>query len=257
MNNLLRFRNAFMAAALLAAPAACNKDNNSAKQVDRAADRVNDNAQDLRDEARDVAETARDRSKDLNDKAADKAKDTADDLNDLAKDTRERGRDDVDKTRDQATDVADNARENRDAVREKARDNATDIADEATDVGDQANNLNQAQADFRMTRMARIETLRAVQSVNASQAPLINAFATTLPLEEGDRAKVMEKLQIFQMRVDEAGNQVQALQGVEAASWEQRHDDVNKAMDRMNDARKDAWSALDDAKRLDNRTSMR
>jgi gas vesicle protein len=223
MTTLLRFRNVFLAAALLAAPAACKKSNDTANQADRAADRVKDHADDLRDEARDVKETADNRRDDLRDETTDRANDATERRNDLA---------------------------------DKANDTARDVADETSDVGKEAKDLQTAQVDFQTKRANRIATLRAIHGLAASQPMLINALVTSLPIVDTDRALVNEKLQIFQMRVDEAGNQIQTLQTVEAQSWEQRHDDVNKAMDRLEDARKDAWDALDDAKRLD-RTSMR
>ncbi len=68
MTNLLRLRNVLIGAALVAAPAACNKDKTE-RAADRAAERVKDRVDDLRDESRDVVETARDRRADLNEKA--------------------------------------------------------------------------------------------------------------------------------------------------------------------------------------------
>jgi len=47
-----------------------------------------------------------------------------------------------------------------------------------------------------------------------------------------------------------------ALKQVDAQTWDQRSDDVNKAMDRVEDARRDAWDALKDAKK-NTQTSMR
>ncbi|MBL0216023.1 MAG: YtxH domain-containing protein [Myxococcales bacterium] len=204
MTNLHGFRNVFLAAALLVAPAACNKDK-TGKESDRAAERVNDGTKDLRSQTRDVVETAKDR---------------------------------------------------RDHLSEKARDNAGDIADEAKDVGEQAKKLGAAQGEFAHMRMVRLATLRGVHAVMAQQPMLIISFASGYPIVEADRAKVNEKLQIFQMRLDEAGNLIQGLEGVEAATWEQRHDDANKAMGRLEDSRAEAWKALHDAKRLE-KTSMR
>jgi len=255
MTSLIRFRTLFVAAAMLVAPAACNKDKTE-KGSDRAAEAVKKSADKLRDEARDVRELSADRRQDLTDKAADKAEDTAKDMKDLAQDTADRSNKALDKTEDQAADVKDDITDRRNTVAEKARDNAGDIADEAKDVGKGARKLADAEHEFQYAKMIRIQTLRGIHAVIASQPMLINSFAMSLPIVESDRAVINEKMQIFQMRLDEAGNQIETLNGISAESWEQRHDDVNKAMDRLNDARKDAWKALDDAKRLD-RTSMR
>ena len=254
MTSLIRFRTLFVAAAMLIAPAACNKDK-TGKESDKAAEAVNHSADKLRDEARDVSETSVDRQRDLNDKAADKAEDTAKDMKDLAQNTADRTTKALDKSADQANDVKGDIEDRRATVSEKARDNARDIADEAKDVGAGARKLANAEHDFKYAKMVRVQTLRAVHAVIASQPMLINAFSSSLPIVESDRTLINEKLQILQMRLDDAGNQIETLNGVEAASWDQRHDDVTKAMNRLDDARKDAWKALDDAKRLD-RTSM-
>lgn len=255
MTSLIRFRTLFVAAAMLIAPAACNKDK-TGKESDKAAEAVKESADKLRDEARDVSETSADRQQDLTDKAADKAEDTAKDMKDLAQDSADRSAKISDKNTDQANDVKDDIGDRRDTVAEKARDNAGDVADEAKDVGKGARKLADAQHDFQYAKMVRVQTLRAVHAVVASQPMLINSFSSSQPLVESDRALLAEKMQILQMRLDEAGNQIETLNGVDAASWEQRHDDVNKAMERLDDAREDAWKALDNAKRLD-RTSMR
>lgn len=241
-------KNLLLIAAVLFAGTACQKNDKTGKEADHQADRVNENAKDLREESREVAEVSNDRLDDLRKQAADKAKDTAEDVKDLSEDAADRIRAHAKQTRDDVAEVAEEAREDREDVRDTARANAKDVADESKDVGKQALDLEDAQNEFEYARMVRIATLRGVQSVAASQTALINAFAAT-PQER-------EKLQIFQMRVDEAGNQIQALQGVPATTWEQRHDDVKKAMSRLEDAREDAWEALDDADRLD-RTSMR
>ncbi len=257
MTNLIRFRNVLFGVALVAAPAACKKDNDTAKEADRAAEAVKDNAKDLRDESRDVVETARDHARDLKDKAGDKAADTIEDVNDLKKDMHDRVASDTDETVDEAHEVADNARDNRDAVREKAADNAKDVSDEMKDVSKEAADTKHAQFDFGYARLTRVGTLRAVHALALSQPQLINAFAHDVTLNDKERGLVNEKLQILMTRLDEAGNQIEALASVPAETWEQRHDDVNKAMDRLEDARDDAWDALHAAEKANARTSMR
>lgn len=264
MTNLLRLKNVLIGAALLVAPAACHKDENkTAKAADNAAERVNDNVKDLRDESKDVVETARDMRGDLNDKAGDKAEDTIDDVNDLKKDIHDRvasdtARDkDVDETVDESHEVAENARDNREDVREKAADSAKAVIDEQRDVAEQAMDVKHAQFDFGYARLTRVGTLRAIYGVAQAQPQLINAFAHDVELNAPERSLINEKLSILNTRLDEAGNQIESLAKVPAETWEQRHDDANKAMDRLEEARDDAWDALHAAQRASARTSMR
>lgn len=256
MTNLIRFRNVLFGVALVAAPAACNKDK-TGKESDRTAERVNDRTDDLRDESRDVVETAQDHASDLRDKAGKNAGDTIEDVNDLNKDMNDRVASNTDKTVDEAHDVAENARDNRDDVREKAADNAKDVSDEMKDVAKEAADVKHAQFDFGYARLTRVGTLRAVHALAMSQPQMINAFAHDVTLDDQERGLINEKLQILMTRLDEAGNQIEALATVPAETWEQRHDDVNKAMDRLEDARDDAWDALHAAERAQARTSMR
>lgn len=158
--------------------------------------------------------------------------------------------------RDKTSKAVDKSAERVKSNAQDLREQTKDVADEAKDVGKEANDLRTAEDDFKYNRMVRIQTLRGVHAVASTEPPVINAFASSVPLQPGDKAAIAEQLQIFQMRLDDAANQIQALATVDAGTWDQRSDDVKKAMDRLDDARKDAWKALDGAKRLD-QTSMR
>jgi len=161
-------------------------------------------------------------------------------VNDRVEDLKEESRDLTETAKDRADDV-----------------DVEDIADEAKDVGKRARQLEDANNEFKYRKMVRIGTLRAVHAVAASQPMLINAFTEAFPLEANDRGQVQEKLVIFQMRLDEAGNVIQSLELVEANDWETRDDAATKALERVEAARDDAWEALAEADRTDDRTSMR
>jgi cyclophilin family peptidyl-prolyl cis-trans isomerase len=251
----MKMRNVCIALALLLPAAACNKDK-TGKSVDRAADHVKDRVGDLRDEARDVNETSADRRGDLDDKANEVAKDTANDVKDLAKDIEKRSDRATDNAIDEANDLAKDSADRQDDIRDKARDVAKDVAGEAKDVGQEARKLRDENDEFKYRRLVRVQTLQGVLSVASAQPQLVNAFASNFAITDADKTMIDEKLQIFQNRIDDAANQIKALKSVDAQTWDQRHDDVNKAMDRVEDARKDAWTALKDAKRND-QTSMR
>ena len=251
MTNFIRLRNVLLGVALVAGAAACDKDNDTGSESDRAAERLKDHVEDLRGEARDVAEVAKDRRDDLNDTAGEKAEDTIEDMTDL------RTEEDADDRVDEAHDVAENARDNREDLRENAIDNLEDVAEEQKDVAEEAGDVKTAWFDFGYARMTRVGTLRAIHGVAMAQPQLINAFAHDVELDDRERGLINEKLMIFQNRLDEADNQIASLAKVPAESWEQRHDDVNTAMERLEDAREDAWEALHDADRATARTSMR
>ncbi len=58
------------------------------------------------------------------------------------------------------------------------------------------------------------------------------------------------------MRLDETANQIQALASAPATEIATRDDDLTKAMDRLEDARKAAWKAIRDAPRTDRTSSL-
>lgn len=209
-----------------------------------------DKDDDTRDNAENAAETVRDQTGDLQDRA--------DDLKEVAKDQAEELRD------DDRTGVARNGiQETAEEAGEAARDNANLAADTVDDVKDESEDLlessveaRDAQKEFEYQRLVRVQTLRAIHSIAATQPGVISALASSLPLVDADRAKLNEKLVLVQMRLDESANLIQGLEGVDANNWEPRERDVANAMNRLEDAREDAWEALDDADHLD-QTSMR
>jgi hypothetical protein len=126
-----------------------------------------------------------------------------------------------------------------------------DIGEEARDVSEKAGDLAKASADFEVRRQQRVTELRMLHGVIASQPMLINTLATAIPLTDRARATLNEKMQIFQMRVDETGNAIEALQGVGPEDWEARNSEAEKSKDRLEDAREDAWEALNDGDRIE------
>lgn len=222
MTNLIRFRSMLVAASLLAGSAACTQKSETRQQADRAAESVKDQVEELKEESRDLAETAKDKTDD----------------------------------RVGVGEVSAYVGENAGVAKERLA-GADEVADDAKDVGKDARELADASNEFKYRKMVRIQTLRAVHAVEASQPMLINAFAQGFPLVEKDRGEVNEKLLNFQMRLDEAGNAIQSLELVEAKDWEARNDAVSKALERVEDAREDVWESLRDADRTRDRTSMR
>jgi len=253
MTRLFTFRSLLIAAGLFTA-SACDK-SETRGAADRAAENVNDQVEDLKEQSRDLAEVAEDKTDDieLRPNAVDEAvKTNADGTVEptIPQRTAHDGRDSVGEVSAYVGEKANVARDN-------VKDDVEDIADEAEDVGENARELDDANNEFKYRRMVRVGTLRAVHAVAASQPMMVNAISTSYPFVERDRAEITEKLAIFQMRLDEAGNAIQSLELVEANDWETRNDAASKALERVEDARDDVWEAVDDADLIGDRTSMR
>lgn len=225
MKSLVRFRSLFAAAALLVVPTACR--DNAAGRAEKAAERVQDKAEDLREEEKELTNELREQRED-----ADRVQDRADRL-----------------TRDDGVEGLPDRVGDRLAKRD-IDDDIEDVAEETREVTDQAVDLARAEDDFAIKKQTRTSELRALHQVIASQPMLINALSGAAPLTDRARADVSEKLVIFQMRLDEAGNAIESLTPVPAADWEMREDTAAGAMDRLEDARADAWEALKDGDRI-------
>ncbi len=249
MTRLLTFRSLLIAAGLFTVTA-CDTKSETRKAADRAAETVNHQVEDLERESRDLAEVAKDRTDDIN--AIDgtrkqKADGTLEPT--LPQRTTHDGPDSVAEVSEYVGKKA--------GVDERVADGLKDIAAEARDVGKNARELDNANNEFKYQRMVRVGTLRSVHAVAASQPMLIHAIATSYPFIDKDRAEVSERLVIFQMRLDEAGNAIQSLELVEASDWETRNDAATHALERVEDARDEVWKAVDDADLISDKTSMR
>lgn len=251
MTNLIRFRSMLVAASLFVGGAACDQKSQTRQEADRAAEAVKNQTEDLKDESRDLAKTAKE--------TADHAPNAVDEVHrpdgTVVKDkimerTPYDGRDSV-------GEVSAYVGEKANAAKERVKDDVGNVAADAKDVGTNARELADASDEFKYRKMVRINTLRAVHAVHASQPNVINAMAQSFPLVEKDRGEVNEKLVIFQMRLDEAGNAIQSLELVEAKDWKTRNDAASKALERVENAGDEVWESLRDADRVGGQTSMR
>jgi hypothetical protein len=124
---------------------------------------------------------------------------------------------------------------------------SSDVVGSAANVLHETGELARAAHEFELRRAARITALRAQLRVIASQPPLIGTMAAHLPLTDAARAAINDKLVRLESRVDEATNLIEGLENVYIDAWEQRDSEVTGAMQHLDDARKDAWHALERA----------
>jgi gas vesicle protein len=174
-----------------------------------------------------------------------------------------------DSTRKEADKAAENVNDQREDVKEDLKDlngamkdqvkettetankEMKDVNEKTADLRENVNELNAAEGDFAVRQHDRAKQLRTIHSVIASQPMLINALSGVTALTDKARATLSEKMQVFQMRVDEAGNAIEAIQAADAAGFEEKNDTAAKSLDRLKDARDDAWEALNDGDRIE------
>jgi hypothetical protein len=206
----------FVAAAIVMVPVGCK--NKVRKEADKAAENLKDQKDDLRDESKELREAQKDKAEDERDLAKARANDS-----DLKRKINEA----------------------------EVKHDTKDVVDETKDLSKEAVDVAKAKQTFDYRRQERVNQLHALHAVIASQPMLINAISPLTPLTDKARNDLSEKMQVFQMRLDEAGNLIQQLQVVHEDNFENRDDATNKAMDRLKDARSDAWKALNDGDRIE------
>ena len=133
--------------------------------------------------------------------------------------------------------------EQRQDLKEAAKSDPTKAAAESRE-------LSQAAQLFIERKRIRIAALRGEHSVIATQRNLIATMSEYFPLTDAGRAEINNKLSQFQMRLDEASNHIEGLDGTAADHWVERDDAVREMMEKLDAARKAAWRALQDAPRV-------
>jgi len=159
-----------------------------------------------------------------------------------------------DEARKQADKAAEKVQEQRKHIREEGKalkEEGKALKEHGQELVEQKGDLKTAEADFAVRRGNRVAELRVLHGVIASQPMLINALGGVTALTDKARADLAEKMQVFQMRVDEMDNAIEALHGAGAEGFEDRNDAASKAMERLEEARKDAWEALNHGDRIE------
>ena len=158
---------------------------------------------------------------------------------------------------DKTKEVKEEAKDLTDTAIDDKRDKAADVAEDTRDMTKAVKDHDEALGEFAYHKTLRIQTLRAVHAISASQANVMATLNAAFPFIDEDRTRVNEKLTLFKSRIDDSARLVQGLEAVEAAEWVTREHAAADAMNRLEDARSDTWAALEDAKTVDGRTSMR
>jgi hypothetical protein len=104
-------------------------------------------------------------------------------------------------------------------------------------------------AEFTVRRDMRMQILKIEHDIVQTQPQVISTLASSLALTDAGSADVNDKVRVLEMRLDDASNAIQRLGSASAEDFKKVDDDATKAMDRLEDARKDAWKALKDAPR--------
>jgi hypothetical protein len=209
----------FVAAAIAVVPMACKDD--IRKEADKA-------AEDVKDQREDVSE----QTKELNKAVEEQREDT-------------RELDEAQRDKGTLSGLPENVNER------EVKANTEEVAEQTKDVAKQSEELREAEYTFDVKRTNRVAQLRAEHQVVATQPMLINSLGAATALTDRARADLAEKLTLFQMRLDEAGNAIEGLQTTDAAAFESKNDDAAKAMERLEDARDNAWEALNDGDRIE------
>jgi hypothetical protein len=154
-------------------------------------------------------------------------------------------------SRHNADKAADRVVDKSDKLDDRVNDQAKAIDKETTETARKAADHAAASSDFEVHRSTRVRELRFERDVIGSQPTVMTTLASVLPLTVAGREDVDEKIRILTMRVDEAGNVLNELATIGADGFTAKDDQAADVMKRLNEARSDAWKALDKAPRTD------
>jgi hypothetical protein len=135
-------------------------------------------------------------------------------------------------------------------VAEQREDLKAAASETPTNVAAEAKELSQAAKLFTERKRIRIAALRGEHSVVGTQVRLISTMAEHFPLTDAGRADINNALTKFQRQLDEARNHIEGLEGLGPDEWTERDDAVQDAMDELDNVRRAAWRALEDAPRV-------
>jgi hypothetical protein len=129
------------------------------------------------------------------------------------------------------------------------------LAEGARELFAETGELTKAARKFELQKSRRLAMLQQTHDLAALQTGVIGVLARDLQITDAARGDINEKLTRFQMRLDETANLIEGLFSVEIDVWEQRDSEVTDAMKRLEDARKAAWDAVEDAPHIDRSAS--
>jgi hypothetical protein len=127
----------------------------------------------------------------------------------------------------------------------------TPLAEGAKAVLVEAGELARAAYEFEQQKSRRIAALFMARDLTATHAALIGVLARDSPITDAGRGEVNEKLTRLLRRLDETSNMIEGLEHVTIDAWEDRNAAATDAMKRLDDARTDAWEALEEAPHID------
>jgi hypothetical protein len=154
-------------------------------------------------------------------------------------------------SRHNADKAADRVVDKSDKLDDRVADQAKALSKETAETAKKAAEHAAASSDFEGHRSNRVRELRIERDVIGSEPTVMTTFASALPLTVAGRADVDEKIRILTMRVDEAGNVLNELATIGPDGFKAKDDQAADVMKRLDEARSDAWKALDSAPRTD------
>lgn len=101
-----------------------------------------------------------------------------------------------------------------------------------------------AASDFEAKSAARVRGLELRVKVQADQQSLMTSVAEGMALTDASRADVNTRIETFKMRVEDARSAITTLGTSDATAFKDNDDAATKAVDRVDDARKDVWDAI-------------
>ena len=119
---------------------------------------------------------------------------------------------------DKTKEVKEEAKDLTDTAIDDKRDKAADVAEDTQDMTKAVKDHDEALGEFAYHKTLRIQTLRAVHAISASQANVMATLNAAFPFIDEDRTRVNEKLTLFKSRIDDSARLVHCLEALDEPS---------------------------------------
>jgi hypothetical protein len=133
-------------------------------------------------------------------------------------------------------------------AREDLREGIDKTDKGAQDVVDEVGDLAKAAADFVLKRGSHYRTVQAQLAVAEIDTAVLGSLAAAPNISASDRVVVDEKMAVLRLRVAETGRTISALENASSDEFPKLEQDAATAMKRLDDARDEAWGAIEDAR---------
>lgn len=154
-----------------------------------------------------------------------------------------------DRATEQAVDQVTSKQAKLDQEKDKLERSRVELLGHISQVAKAASDLEATRGKFEAGRDERTAVLGARAAVMSTEAMVIGVLAQAVPLTRAGQVQLTGRVQVLNVKLAQAAHAIEALGRSDAMHYDELQDAASGALDQAQDARRDAWHALDTAPR--------